>query len=453
MFFTPSAAAPRKSDWRPMMFRSRQEMWATTSMPASSCTILAAATGCILRRARAPSEMSMASMPRSLSRFDASTTFEMSLPRGRSTSTATAKPVLSFSASSVEGPSGASCLSSSTAPTRTPRPGAASCGRKSRRASARALTCSGVVPQQPPTRRGEAGVREGGDGADLGGHALYDAHHPLRPDRAVRACKVHAQRRNLPRRACREAFRERLAVLYEGFVRDDRDPEPLDRLVGDAELDEVCEGLQHERVGAAFEEGLGLLQEHGAGLLFGYRADGTERTPEGAYGAEDQGLAPVRGPHALGGPAGEAGAGPVDGSHPAFELVGPPLESVGGEGVRLDHAGARPDVLLVDAGYHLGVGDVGAGVGVAEADAALREERAQRAVPDQDAGARPLPEIETQKKTSLLYVCASSRGREASRCGSDSSLGVSSAGVGTWHEALASPVAAASQGPSLHRSR
>src|ERR671926_264252 len=57
MFFTPSAAAPSRSACRPMMFRSLHEMWETTSMPASSCTILAAATGCILSLARAPWEI------------------------------------------------------------------------------------------------------------------------------------------------------------------------------------------------------------------------------------------------------------------------------------------------------------------------------------------------------------------------------------------------------------
>src|ERR687893_86240 len=368
MFFIPSAAAPRKSAWRPMMFRSRQEMWATTSMPASSCTILAAATGCIRRRARAPSEMSMASTPRFLRRLEASTTLVMSLPRGRSTSTATAKPDLSFSASSVEGPSRTSSgPSSSTALTRTPR--------------------AGTVPGR------EARVRESGNGADLGGHALYNADHPLRPDRAVRAGEVHAQRRDLARRAPREALRERLAVLDKGLVRDDRDPEAPDGLVGDAELGEVRERLQDEGVGAALEERLGLLQEDGAGLLLRHGADGAERTPEGANGAEDQSFSSVRGSYTFGGLAGEAGAGLVHVAHPVFELVDLELEAVGGEGISLDHGRAGPDVLLVDAGDHLGVGDVRAGVGVAEADAALGEEGAHGAVPDQDPGVHQLPEI------------------------------------------------------------
>src|SRR5215207_8860155 len=68
MFFTPNAAAPSRSACNPIMFLSRHEMWATTSMPASSCTILAAATGCILSLARAPSEMSMAWTPHSFNR-------------------------------------------------------------------------------------------------------------------------------------------------------------------------------------------------------------------------------------------------------------------------------------------------------------------------------------------------------------------------------------------------
>jgi hypothetical protein len=91
--------------------------------------------------------------------------------------------------------------------------------------------------------------------------------------------------------------------------------------------------------------------------------------------------------------AGEPGAGLVHVAHAVFELVDLELEAVRGEGVRLDHAGPGPDVLLVDAGDHLGVGDVRAGVGVAEADAAFGEERAHRAVPDQDPRVHQLPEI------------------------------------------------------------
>ena len=46
---------------------------------------------------------------------------------------------------------------------------------------------------------------------------------------------------------------------------------------------------------------------------------------------------------------------------------------------------ARAQVLFVYAGDHLGVGEVSPGVGVAETDAALAQERAHGAVPNEDS--------------------------------------------------------------------
>src|SRR5215204_6597507 len=212
MFFTLSADAPKSSDCNPMMFLSRHERWATTSIPASSCTILATATGGIRKRARAPSEMSMAWTPRSLRSFAASTTPEMSWPRGRSTSTVMAKPSRIFFANSVWG-STAAFSARSTSAWEACRALLLS-GWKSRSASARALTWAGVVPQQPPMSRaparkldpvlgevlgilivangavdelGQTGVGVGGDAPDFGDHLLDYLEHPLGADGAVRA--------------------------------------------------------------------------------------------------------------------------------------------------------------------------------------------------------------------------------------------------------------------------
>jgi hypothetical protein len=155
MFLTPRAAAPKRSACSPIRFRSRHERWATTSIPASSCTILAAATGCILSLARAPSEMSMASTPRSFRRRAASTTEVMSLPRGRSTSTVTAKPARILCAKPETGLLAISLRSTFLA--------ASACLRvvlpltlKLLSATERACTWAGVVPQQPPMRRAPA---------------------------------------------------------------------------------------------------------------------------------------------------------------------------------------------------------------------------------------------------------------------------------------------------------
>jgi hypothetical protein len=64
--------------------------------------------------------------------------------------------------------------------------------------------------------------------------------------------------------------------------------------------------------------------------------------------------------------------------------VGLQLETVGGEGVSLDDVRACPQVFLVDRLDHLGVGEVRAGVGMAEADSPFAKQRAHGAVPDQD---------------------------------------------------------------------
>ena len=73
--------------------------------------------------------------------------------------------------------------------------------------------------------------------------------------------------------------------------------------------------------------------------------------------------------------------------------------------------------------------------------------------PDEDSIFEQFSEVQAQKGSPSPFFASRSRGGERLRRCFDSSLGVSSAGVGTWHEASTSPVAAASQGPSLHRSR
>ena len=81
----------------------------------------------------------------------------------------------------------------------------------------------------------------------------------------------------------------------------------------------------------------------------------------------------------------------------------------------------------------------------AETDAALPEQRAHGAVPDQDARPEELSQIRTQGEdlSPIGHTFAEERGCVYSFT---SSAGVSSAGVGTCHGACASPVAAASQG-------
>ena len=135
---------------------------------------------------------------------------------------------------------------------------------------------------------GEAGVGEGSDGACRVRHLTDDLHHPLRTDGTVRPRKVGSPGGDLTRRPPRQPFRERLTVLDEGLVRQDRRTQSPDRLVGEPQLDEVGEGLEKYRIGPAFEERFGLLQKDGLRQL---RTDGTyrgERTSERTNGPEDE---------------------------------------------------------------------------------------------------------------------------------------------------------------------
>jgi hypothetical protein len=71
-----------------------------------------------------------------------------------------------------------------------------------------------------------------------------------------------------------------------------------------------------------------------------------------------------------------------------------------------------------------------------ETDAALAEERAHRAVPDEYPIFEQFSEVQAQKIAPLRSIASRSRGGERlRRCRFDPSLGVSSAGVGTCHEA------------------
>ena len=95
------------------------------------------------------------------------------------------------------------------------------------------------------------------------------------------------------RRPARQPFRQRLTVLDEGLVRQDRRTKIPVRLVGEPQLDEVGEGLEEYRIGPAFEERFGLLHKDSLRQL---RTDGTyrgERTSERSNGPEDERPSPV----------------------------------------------------------------------------------------------------------------------------------------------------------------
>ena len=206
---------------------------------------------------------------------------------------------------------------------------------------------------------------------------------------------------DLTRRPPGQTFGERLSVFDEGLVREHRCAQSFDRLVGEPQLDEVGEGLQQDRISPALDERLGLLQKDGPRLVRTDRADGGEGTPQRTDGPEHE--RPVSGScGVLCRSQGQAGAPCVHFAHPVFQVVGFELEAVGGERVGLYDVCAGPQVFLVDLRDHLGVGEVGAGVGVAEADAAFSQQRADGSVPDQDPPGEQLFQVRAQDKTSLV---------------------------------------------------
>jgi hypothetical protein len=297
---------------------------------------------------------------------------------------------------------------------------------------------------------GEPGVGEGRDGTCPDGHLPDDLHHPLRTNGTVRPRQVGAPGGNLTRSPLRKPFGKRLAVLDESLVRQDRCAQGLDRLVGEPQLGEVSEGLQEDRVSPAFEERFGLLQKDGHRPIW---TDGTyrdERTSERTDGPEDKRPLP-RSCDGTGRLAGQPGALGVYFAHPLLEVVGLQLETVGGESVGLYGVGASPQILHMDIRDHLWVGEVRTGVGVA--DAAFAEQRAHGTVPDQDSRLEKLSQVRTQGKDLSPY---SSHIRGGERLRLIFHLICRSLLRGSWHPprgSIASPVAAASQGPSLRRSR
>ena len=230
------------------MFLSRHEMWATTSMPAppvrswppprgASLAWPAPRRRCLWRGLHAPSTGAPPRRPAG-----------WRYARGRSTSTVTAKPVRSRSANSEAGsagclrPSGllhdahrAACPFASD-PEVPQRPESASRGPGWPAAAAyeprpgfgELHSVLGEVVDIPlksdvaTDELGEAGVGEGRDGTRPVGHLFDDLHHPLRADGTVGPRQVGAPGGDLTRSPLWQPFGQRLAVLDEGLVRQDR---------------------------------------------------------------------------------------------------------------------------------------------------------------------------------------------------------------------------------------
>ena len=145
-------------------FRSRPQTWRMVSQPTSRW-ILAIARFPIRACARAPSAMLMTSMPPLISILAAATAFAGSSPMGGLTSTeVTNFFCASFAASRLFAEKAVGSMNGATGPGAADHPTAETSPRSSLvgastsapptilAAAAIRFTCSGVVPQQPPTR-------------------------------------------------------------------------------------------------------------------------------------------------------------------------------------------------------------------------------------------------------------------------------------------------------------
>ena len=208
------------------------------------------------------------------------------------------RPLLGRSVPSARAPGPRSCAGRRAAAGGRRRRAAASAldrrGRRRSSAARMAATCAGVVPQQPPTIRAPTAsmrgvtlgevvgarrvdeaalepLRQPGVGHDRAGTApsAGGAAHPLEGvDRGTRAGAavdpdhVHAggdERRGRHLRARAVGERE---VLAERERRDDRDVGGLASLLDrEQQLVEIRERLEHEDVGAAFEQAVDVLPE------------------------------------------------------------------------------------------------------------------------------------------------------------------------------------------------
>src|SRR5262249_23132334 len=149
------------------------------------------------------------------------------------------------------------------------------------------------------------------------------------------------------------------------------------RLDGDPDLLEVTEGFEDEEIDATLHQGRGLLREGGGDLLDLGRCGDT--------GDEARGADRARHPHILTGRlASQPRPGEAVGAHLVTEAVTVQAEAVSTEGVRLDHLGARGDVVLVDLGDDLGPRDIELLEVLSDEDAALVEQGAHRPVEDEE---------------------------------------------------------------------
>jgi len=232
---------------------------------------------------------------------------------------------------------------------------------------------------------GLAGERQPG----LVPHRLENLERHLRTDPAIDPDDVDAGTLERLHHLARFLRAEGEAIFGEGHLGDDRQVGRFLRRADRREqLGEIGEGLQHEEIGAAFEQGRDLFLEGGRRLGDRNAADGLELLADGPDrpGEEDRlagDLARL---------ARQFHRPEVDVAHAPFEAVAGELDPVGAEGIGLDQLRASRNVRSVNFLDDFGLGEVEFVEGSLEADAAGVELGAHGAVAQERAAAQPLEE-------------------------------------------------------------
>ncbi len=154
---------------------------------------------------------------------------------------------------------------------------------------------------------------------------------------------------------------------------------------GDADLVEVAEGLDHEQVGAALGERGGLFDERaervaelGIAVRAGEEPGRSDRSCDVRIAVRDL--------------ACDLRALEVEALHLADEAVSLEPEAVSPERVRLENIRARLEIILVNALHDVGPRDVELLEVLRDEDASLVEQRAHRAVGDEERAFRGVEE-------------------------------------------------------------
>ncbi len=209
--------------------------------------------------------------------------------------------------------------------------------------------------------------------------ALDRLEHRRRTDAAVEPDDIRSPALELGHERLRRRAVARVAIFLGRHLGNDR--QVADRAHatnGSADLVDVAEGLEHEQVDAAVDEGTRLLGEILLRFVNASLPPGLDANAKRADRARDPGLL-------FGGTARQPRALEIDRVHLVRQAEVAQLDAVRAEGVGFDHVRAIADVGLVDLGDEIRLGKVQLVKRAIEKDALGIEHRAHRTVAHEHA--------------------------------------------------------------------